>query len=74
MKLFTPKINNMLQSLETPTISAVVREIDKAIRWTENLNGYMLLRVDILSVNDISVCLFVCERTPAINYIQDEVV
>lgn len=59
----------MFQSLKTPTISAVVRYIDEAIRWTENLSGYMLLSVDILSVNDSSVCLLICERTLAINYI-----
>lgn len=59
----------MFQSLKHPTISAVIRDIDKAIRWTEILNGYMLLSVDILLVSGTSICLLICERTLTINYI-----
>lgn len=69
MELFTPRIKKIFQSLKKPAISFVVRDIDKAIRCTENLNGYMLLSVDILSGNDISVCLLICERILPINYI-----
>lgn len=59
----------MFQHLKLPTISAVLRDIDKAIRWTEVLSGYLLLSVDILTVSDTSVCLLICKRTLTINYI-----
>lgn len=59
----------MFQRLKLPKISAVVRDIDKAIRWTDVLNGYLLLSVDVLTVNDTSVCLLICKRTLTINYI-----
>lgn len=59
----------MKKQINNTNISAVVRSIYKATKWTENLNGYMLLSKDILLINDMLFFLWIFERTLTNNYI-----
>lgn len=59
----------MKKQINNNNISAVVRSIYKATKWTENLNGYMLLSKDILLIDDMLFFLWIFERTLTNNYI-----